>query len=140
MWPTIVFGAALLLLSAGLIISHLIAQRSYNTAEMEADERSYRGSQFRRRMQASALIGVVGVAVLGGLWIDGPPGEALYWCGVLLVVIWICLLAGADAASTQSFFRDVQKRRAAEHAALQPELDRYRRHVGNGRRENEVTQ
>jgi hypothetical protein len=107
---------------------------------LEQEERAYRGRQFRRRMQASALIGVIGLAVLGGLWVEGPPSEALYWCGVLLIVIWLVMLAGADAVSTQSYFRDVQKRRAQEHAALQEEIDRYRRLEGNGKNHrNELT-
>jgi hypothetical protein len=132
MWPSIVFGSLLLVISCGLIAAHLVARRSHALAELDEQEATYRRRQFRRRMQASALIGVVGLAVLGGLWVEGPPEEALYWCGVLLVVIWILFLAGADAASTQSFFREAQKRRAAEHLALQKEIQRFRKHEGNG--------
>jgi hypothetical protein len=132
MWPSVVVGSLLILASAGLIVGHILARRAHAAAALDEEERVYRRRQFRRRMQASALIGVVGAAVLGGLWVDGPPGEALYWFGVLLVVIWILILAAFDAASTQSFFRVEQKRQATEHLALQKEIDRFRRHEGNG--------
>ncbi|MBW3597063.1 MAG: hypothetical protein KY475_07285 [Planctomycetes bacterium] len=133
MWPTIAFGVFLILLSAGLVCSHIAAERRRRTEDLEAGEREYRRRQWRRRMQASTLIGLVGVAVLGGLWVEGPPLEALYWLGVLLAAIWILVLAGADVVSTQSFFRGVQVRRAEEHAALREEIERYRRHEGNGK-------
>jgi hypothetical protein len=139
MWPAIIFGTVLIVLSVGLMISHAMARRSQTMSALDDEERTYLARRFRRRMQASALIGVVGVAVLGGLWVDRPPGEALYWCGVFLLVIWILILAGADAASTQSFFREMQSRRAAEHVALHKEIERYRRHEGNGQNEKENT-
>jgi hypothetical protein len=132
MWPSVVVGSLLVLVSVALIAGHLLARRSLAAARLDEQERLYHRRQFRRRMQASALIGAVGVAVVGGLWVNGPPGEALYWFGVLLVVIWIVILAGFDAASTQSYFREAQRRQSAEHRELQKEIDRFRRHEGNG--------
>jgi hypothetical protein len=132
MWPSVVFGSLLVLFSAGLIAGHFLARRGHAAAGLGEQERNYRKLQFRRRVHASALIGVVGLAVIGGIWVKGPPGEALYWCGVLLVVLRILFLAGADAATTQSFFRDEQTRQAAEHRELQKEIERFRRHEGNG--------
>ncbi len=135
MWPSILFASLLMLLSVGLLVSHLAARRTHRAANLGPQETEYRCRQFRRRMQASALLGTVGFAILGGLWVDGPPLEALYWLAVLAAVVWILFLAGADIASTQSFFRDVQQRRSEEHAALQQEIERYRRQEGNGRHE-----
>jgi peptidoglycan/LPS O-acetylase OafA/YrhL len=136
-WPTIVFASFLILLSAGLLASHVVARRRYLRETLADDERAYRRRQWRRRIQASTLIGLVGIAVLGSLWVDGPPWEALYWTAVLLVVTWILVLASADVSSTRSFFGEVERRRADEHAALREEIERYRRHEGNGRRHHE---
>lgn len=136
MWRTIVFAALLILLSAGLLASHVLGRRRYLREDLAVEEREYRRRQWRRRIQASTLIGLVGLAVLGGLWVDGPPWEALYWTTVLLAVIWILVLAMADVSSTRSFFSEVERRRADEHAALRKEIERYR-HKGNGRRRRE---
>jgi hypothetical protein len=132
MWPSVIFGSLLVLASAGLVAGHVLARRRRANDHLDDLERVYRVRQFRHRMQASALLGVVGLAVIGGNWVDGPPGEALYWSGVLMVVLWVLFLAGADAASTQSFFREEQKRQAAEHLALQKEIERFRKHEDNG--------
>ncbi len=133
MWPSLIFGSFLIVLSIALVVSHWVARSSHETAALDPHERTYRRVQFRRRMQASVLIGAVGLAIIGGLWVDEPPGEALYWCGVLSAVVWIIFLAGSDAASTQSFFREFQKQRIEEEELLRKEIDRYRRHEGNGK-------
>ncbi len=136
MWTTIAFGCMLILASLGLVVSHVLARRSHESEHLDTEERKYRQLQFRRRMQASILIGVAGLAILAGTWVDGPPIEALYWCGVLLVVVWIVWLAAADFASTQSFFRNVHRDRVREHAALHDEIEQYYRHQSNGRHES----
>jgi hypothetical protein len=133
MWPSLAFGAFLILLSCGLVVSHIIARRWAEEHVSTEPERTYRRRQFRRRMHASALIGGVGAAVIGGLWVDAPPGEALYWSGVLLAAIWILILAGADISSTQSFLRESQRQRTTEEETLTKFIEHHHRHQDDGK-------
>jgi len=127
MWPAIVFGLILIFVSLALIGSHLFARSQHEVGELDEMEQAYRGLQFRRRMKTSVLIGAVGLAVLGGEGVDGPPLEALYWSGVLLVVVWIVILAVADVASTQSYFLAVHQQRIQDETALQAGMERHSR-------------
>ena len=77
-------------------------------AELDAREQNFRRRQYRRRLQTSAMLGVLGGAILvGQLLIAWPASESvlvLYWTGVFLLVLWLALLALADMAATRLYY------------------------------------
>jgi len=106
--------------------------------EEELDEKAvdFHRRQYRRRMQTSGMIAIVGLAVLGGIAIDRMADAMLsvgYWSAVLFIVAWIGVLAISDAAASRLYYDFVRRDNQAEHAALKAELDRLRHRDGNGR-------
>ncbi|MDO5308317.1 MAG: hypothetical protein Q4G03_02320 [Planctomycetia bacterium] len=76
--------------------------------------------QARRRFQIALLIGVFGILIYIGLHVS-PVGRpllcAITWLCVLLLGLWICLLAGADALAVWMLYREAQRRNELEQIA-----------------------
>ena len=127
MWSTLLFAAALLALSGTLIVRHvLVWRRADHGGLSDADFRFYK-SQFRRRMQTSALLGIVGLLALADLWIASVTGRAVLWGVVLLLVLWAVILAASDWLASRLHFDKQLSAHAVEHALLKREIDKYRR-------------
>ena len=142
-WPSILFALLIVLASAWLMQTHV---RTWQTVqrravELEPRELDFRRRQFRRRTQTSALLGVIGLGVLVGkvlLIVRAPPMLVLlFWCGVMLLAVWLGLLAVADAVSTQNYFGRLRQRYLVEEARLKAELKRIERTSGNGQPDEE---
>ena len=77
MWSSIAFAACLLAISIGMLFRHRQAWRSAARRGLDDREHDYRYRQYWRRSQASALIGVTGLAVVGDTIVITagiPPG------------------------------------------------------------------
>ena len=117
--------------SAGLIVWHVRTWRRLRQEGLADDrERDFRLRQFRRRVQTSAMLGLLGAAVLGGeLLMDAAPSwkfKVIYWIGVLALVLWIALLAIADMAATSFYYSREKTDFVLQHAKLQAELRKAR--------------
>jgi hypothetical protein len=138
LWFTIAVGVALDAMAAGLTVWHVRAWQRFEASGDAADprERGYRCRQFRRRVQTSALLGLLGLAVVAGHWATSPPWRpwafAAYWGMVLTVVAWVALLALADLVSTRLYFGRVRQRYRLEETRLKAELEQLRRTRSNG--------
>ena len=139
LWFTIAVGLVLSATAAGLMVSHVRTWRRFEESGDAADprERGYRRRQFRRRVQTSALLGLLAVALVAGHWVTSPPWRpwafAVYWGMVLTVVAWVALLALADLVSTRLYFGRVRDRYRLEEMRLKAELERLRRTGTMGR-------
>ena len=137
MWSNIAFAICLLVISMTLILRQ---RQAWTTAQQEGlheREHNYLYHQHRRRTRASVLIGVVGLAILGGIWVTEPRAMLVYWSGVTLMVVWMGCLALADLVNTRAYFKQVYHDRVSEHRAIRAELDRLRSREGNGRQTSE---
>ncbi len=127
----------LFLSAAGLTGSHVRTWRSVRQRELEPIELDYRWRQFRRRMQSSAMLGLLAVAIFVGQWVNSPPlapvAVILFWMGALFLVIWLALLAVADIVSTKHHFSRLRRDCLVERAKLQAELHRMKNLRSNGR-------
>ena len=83
------------------------------------------------------MIGVVGLAVIGGIWISEPIFFVAYWAAVTVVVFWIGILALADLVSTRFYYAQLRQKNLTMHASLRAELERIRNREANGRPEPE---
>ncbi len=114
--------------SAALIAWHIRAWRRLQGTEIGAGERNFRRRQYRRRMQTSAMLGVLGVAIFIGqllmIWTVSQLFLVIYWSGVVLLVFWVALLALLDMAATSFFYGREKNENLVEHARLQGELRR----------------
>lgn len=133
MWSYFVFAALLLAASGLLLWTHARAWRACRDEELDESELDFRRRQFRRRMQASAMIGIVGIAVAVSPAITNSMGTAILWLVVFSLVVWMLLLALADMVSSYYYYYQLRARHTAEHASLQAQLERLRRREGNGK-------
>jgi hypothetical protein len=130
------FVVSLLLLatSAALIVRHLRVWKRVRAEELDEQELDFCRRQFRRRMQSSAMIGVLGVAIaVGKLLFDvvkSPRFLVCYWIGVLAILLWILLLAVADMVATSAHYSRERSDLAVGHAKLQIELRKARERAG----------
>lgn len=132
--PAAAVGAGLVLLGGWFIGLHLRTYRRERSRESaDAAERAYYQRQFRRRMQASGLIMVIGVLLpIGDSVIPWPAGQggliawAMYWLFVLGLTGWVMLLAVGDLAATRTHAQTAFNRLQQKQRALQAEADRLR--------------
>lgn len=120
---TSVVAVLLVALSGGLILWHLRARRMNPHDELPEAEQEFARRQFRRRLQTSVMIGIVGAAMFGGQFV-GRLWLGAYWLGIILVLFWVVLLALGDALASQQHFRRLHRQNMAEQVKLQAEIRR----------------
>jgi len=136
-------GVALVGVGAGLMRWHV---RSWRSRKQESDlpekERRFLHSQFRRRMQASGVLFVIGILIpIGDVLIPwkqlpaavGPLAFILYWAGILLLALWVIVLGIADVIATSAHSRAALGRIRRRQRELENELAELRRRRSNGR-------
>jgi hypothetical protein len=135
---SVIFVSVLLLLAtAGLIVSHIRTWRAFQQQDLEAEEFDYRRRQFRRRMQTSAMLGLLAAAVLVGymltLWLRSGWFALVFWPAVMALACWVALLAAVDIWATKHHFGRLRHNCLIEQAKLQAELRRIQSIRGNGK-------
>jgi hypothetical protein len=126
----LVIAVPVFLISLVFVVSHLVSWRRFGERE-EAEpeyETRFRRNQFRRRLQASVMLGLVAAAmVLGTAFIssDDQPRTFLgLWTGVLLTVLWVILLAGADLIATRRHANRLRREVMAENREMHDDIRR----------------
>lgn len=140
LFPSLAIGAGLLTVGTVLIRGHFAAWSTHRAdTALTDDERAYYRRQFRRRVQVSALVILLGVMI--------PVGDALmqrknpvfwtwYWIAILLIALWIMALAALDWLSFRTFHRALRANLASlarKRRELEDEIERLRRRGPNGR-------
>jgi hypothetical protein len=132
-----VFSAVIVLAAAGLLAWHIRTWRAVRVRRVDRAELDFRRRQFRRRVQASAMLGLLGPAVFFGslmmVYRLRPLAITLYWLAVIVVLGWLALLALADVLATKQYFGRVQDHYTVEQAKLRAELRRIQSLRSNGR-------
>lgn len=135
-WLTLVlFPGAVIALGVGLLVSHWRAWRRMRGQLAAGDEQLHFRRRFLRRLQTSALLTLAGVGLIVGQLIPPRVWPSLFvcfWCAVALLLMWIALLAMADAAATRAYIGRLQRKRNAERSELEQELMRLKRRSQNG--------
>lgn len=128
---TVVLALTLLFISLALAAMHVRAWRVADHGGLAAAEREFQERRYRRRLQTSLMLGVIGLLVLGDLWLDQIVKEAwgrlLYWSGVGLLLLWLLLLAASDWLASRRHYRGQLDRLLADRDALRADLERIRR-------------
>lgn len=131
MLHTVLFAGALIAVSMVLVRQHRRVWRAFREGGPGSEELDFAGRQYRRRMQASLMVSGVALLLVAGNWIQNPVWQVVYWSLVMIVVLWIGLLALADAASTREFFHRISQAQLTEQAKLHSELTRLERAAGD---------
>jgi predicted membrane protein len=126
--PSLWMCALLVIASLWMMKMHIRTWRTAQADEArEPHEVNHLRRQFRRRMQTSGILGLLGIAILVGHFIQPPMASVvvvIYWATVLLMVAWILVLACFDAISTQLHLGRMQRRNESQQALLEAKLRR----------------
>lgn len=139
---SLVFGAGLLALGAGLMYWHLRVWRAHRAdSTLDEFERRHYRAQVRRRVQVAILLIVLGLMIpIGDALMtfnrqQGPALFAMYWGAVLLITLWVMVLAAFDWVASRANQRSNQAALAAlarKRQELEAEVARLRAHGRNG--------
>lgn len=118
---------AIMLLGGGLLAWHWQNWRAARDQKDEPSELAYQRRRFRRRMQTSGIVCLLGAAMAGGQAI--PPQQhpslfVFFWSGVALLALWAITLAVTDLLATRLHVGRLVRRQLAQQAKLQAELTR----------------
>ena len=124
MIATSIFSLLLIGLSGWMLDWH---RRSWRKAAADTSisdsERRYALSQYRRRMQASSIIGVLGAAIAIGPIVPRRPWPMMiYLISISGACLAITLLAAIDAWATRQYFARLRSQNLAAHVQLVREL------------------
>ena len=124
MVATSIFSLLLIGLSGFMLDMH---RHKWRQAEQDStltsSERRYALSQYRRRMQASGIIGALGLAIMiGPLVPHRPLPFAVYLASLAGACLAIVLLATMDAWATRQHFARLHSEHVAAQAKLAMEL------------------
>ena len=135
-WFSTLLSLFMFAFAAGMMLLHVRTWRTIREQDPDPVERDYRRRQFRRRMQTSAMLGLLGVAILIGQLVTAPPARplafAIFCMVVLLLVVWVCMLAVADVIATKHHFGRLRQTYLVEQAKLKGELVRLQGKRRNG--------
>jgi hypothetical protein len=128
MISTLIAAGILAVTALGTYLWQRSAFRAQQAQPLKGFEVEFYRRRNRRRVQISGMLGLVAVGMGIGAWVTQPLVVGFLWLGILLLLLWIMLLAFADAWHSQMHFARLRVTNMAEHAALQKkmlqELDR----------------
>jgi hypothetical protein len=139
---SLTMGIALILLGGWLIRWHRAAWGQHRDQQQSADDRERRHFrlQFRRRIQVSAQLILLGIMIPIGDWLmvqrRNPLWITVFWIVVLALALWIMLLAAIDWLSMRMYVRATRATLAGlarKQRELEAEADRLRGRGSNGR-------
>jgi hypothetical protein len=123
-YSTLIFAALLVILSLGLLASHWSAWQKADHGGLSSRELLFRRRQFRRRTLASGAIGIVGLLLASGLWMESRLGQLILALLLMIVLLFVILLALLDMLATRVYFGGESAIHSAQVALLKRELER----------------
>jgi hypothetical protein len=135
-------GGFLVVLGFSMIFSHRRAwDGQKNDTELAEFDRVHLYRRFRRRMQTSGLLVLLGLLLaIGGTLIPwqnfGQVAQLGYWLGVLIITFWVILLAFGDLLSTRVHSRIALSQVKQKQRELEKQLAEYRNRQSNGRNQS----
>lgn len=129
-------GAVLVATGLLMMRAHLKAWREQkNDPSINGFDRAHYYTRFRRRMQTSGLLVLVGLLIPVGdvviQWQNAPLLGALYWGAVLLLVLWIIVLGLSDLVVIRAHSRAALGRIRRQQRELEEQLDEIRRRASD---------
>lgn len=131
-------GAAIIIAGVLVMRSHYYTwQKQKADPDLDERERRHLHRRFRRRLQATGLLVVIGILIPVGdieiLFADRPGLFALHWLAVIALVMWVGLLAVGDLAATRAHSRISLSRLEQKQRELEREVAALQSRRTNGR-------
>ena len=129
--PTLIFGGLLIVISIVLGVFVWRARRALDPM-LEHDEgaRLHANRQFRRRIQVSFILAMIGILIPFGdqfdkQFIQRPLLFFVWVFGVFILVVWLVLMALGDWLSTLTYSEIAKARLRYDRRILEEEIRRY---------------
>ena len=138
---SIVVGVALLIIGGILMRSHVrVWNGQKNDSSLEPFDRKHLFARYRRRMQTSGIILLLGVLIpLGaaafpvvGFFNQRPLLLTLYWLAVLFFSLWVIVLGMGDCVATGAHSRAALSRVRKKQRDLQEQVAKLKNRDSNG--------
>ena len=136
--PLLIQLFSLVVLSGlGLLMmrSHHRTWETGKEREVDPFAQKHFAKRYRRRMQASGMLVLLGGLISGGQFIDGkahPVFFSVYWVVVLLITFWLILLAMVDALSIAAYSKVAQGELEKQKRAIEADFQRLKAQQENG--------
>ncbi len=139
--PMTLTGAFLIVLGFLMIRTHIRTWRRYRDESSLAErELHFYFTQYRRRMQTSSIIALLGVLLFAGDVVlprvlpkeDFAGLFGVYWIAVLCVTLWILALAWGDITAIRVHSKTVLNRHLKEQRKLEQQLVELKKQHSNG--------
>jgi hypothetical protein len=135
---TIVFSSVLVVAAGALMWLHRRHWNALQSENLPKGKFDFHRRQHYRRMMASALIGILGIAIFFGagcflgedsflIEMKNPLAIVVYWACVMLITLWITLIAFIDIISTRNYYARICEDDLLEQTKLHAELFRQQR-------------
>jgi hypothetical protein len=133
-------GAAIIIVGVLAMRAHYYTwQRQKADPEIDERERGHLYRRYRRRLQATGLLVLIGILIPIGdievLFAPRPVLWGIHWLIVTGLVMWVGLLAVADLASTRAHSRLSLHRLQQKQRELEREVAALQSRRSNGRHE-----
>lgn len=135
-------GVVLLFIGIAMMRAHARTwSRQKNDPALDDDDRLHYYSRYRRRMQTSGMIALLGLLIPVGdqliLMKKAPGWVAGYWVAVLVLLAWVILRGLGDFAATTAYTRASLARVRQKQRALEQKLAELRSRKSNGHHQPE---
>ncbi len=131
-------GATLCLVGLIMMRAHVRSWRiQKRDTTLDDFDRQHYQARFRRRLQTSGMIALVGVLIACGdspliPWQNFQRAFAIYWLVVLMLTLWIALLAIGDLSSNRAYSRVALARVRQKQRDLEAQVAQIKRRGSNG--------
>ena len=131
------FGALLVVVSVYLSHRQIAFWHHLDRETLQQRELKYFRAQFRRRMQVSVLIGIIGVTIGIVDVVKSPLVFSIFFISWLVMLAWIVGLALLDFVSAQIFLGQITDSQRAKKAEMEAQIrelkDQHRTGEENGK-------
>jgi hypothetical protein len=132
-------SGVLIVTGLSLIRAHLRTwDRQKNDSSLDHLDRTHYYSRYRRRMQTSAIIALLGLLIPLGVavtpWLQqaAPRLFAVYWGTVLLMAGWVVVLGLGDMLATRVHSRIAMARVRQKQLELEKQISEIKQRRSNG--------
>ena len=118
---------SLIFLAAALVAWHIQHWKNVKSDDkIDASEKLFIRRQCRRRVQSSAMLGILPIGILVEPWIEPPLGKLALGLSMLMLLGWLLILVGVDFILGHFHYRRLHQQCLSEQIQLHQEVIRLK--------------
>jgi hypothetical protein len=118
---------ALIFLATALVARHVKHWKNVKSDEkINASEKLFARRQCRRRVQSSAMLGLLPIGILVEPWIEPPMGKLALGLSMLMLLGWLLILVGVDFVLAHFHYRRLHQQCLSQQIQLHQDVIRLK--------------